>query len=68
MTQSARSTIAASIIEWLLEELAEHIRARKQPLVARIERLTVIFGATEEQYTADEYRVLLAAALGMLDQ
>ena len=51
-----------------LEMLAEQLGERARPLVVRREQLTVIFGAIDELYTADEYRVLLTAALRMLGQ
>jgi hypothetical protein len=50
-----------------LVKLAARIDERESPLIAEIERLTVIFGATDEMRTADEYRQLLQAALSLLD-
>lgn len=50
-----------------LARLAERIDERESPLIAQIEQLTVIFGAVDEVRSADEYRLLLQAALGMLD-
>lgn len=50
-----------------LARLADRIDDRESPFIAEIERLTVIFGATDEMWTADEYRLLLQAALRILD-